>query len=123
MASNWIEYEGKQIFYVDLSGFKSDELALDDELTKTIGNIGQGLNHLPRNSALVLVDLRETTITRRVQQRITERIGSTKKFVHRTAVVGLSGIRRVFLDYFARIAGLETVGFDDPESAKKWLVR
>ena len=123
MASSWIEYEGKQIFCINLSGFKNDEKALDDELTNTIGNVGQGLNNIPIHSALVMVDLRDTSMSRHVQQRISERISETKKYIRKTAVIGLVGIRRVFLDYFARIAGLETVGFDNPESAMIWLVK
>ncbi len=122
MASNWIEYEGKQIFYVNLSGFKTDEKALEDELSRTVGNIGEGLNKVSLRSALVLVDLRDTSIGRGLQRRIMERISATRKYIRKTAVAGLSGIRRVFLDLFARFAGTETVGFDDPEPAKKWLV-
>ncbi len=123
MAATWIEFEGKQIFYVNLAGFKTDENALETELDQTIGNIGIGWANTPLGTALVLVDLRETNISRKVQRRIMDRIAETRKYIRKTAVVGLSGIRRVFLDLFARSSTVETVGFDDPEAAKRWLVK
>ncbi len=123
MAAHWIDFEGKRIFYVDMAGFKTNEQALDDELNRTIGNIGEGWENTPLGTALVLVDLRDTNITRGVQRRIMERIKVTQKYIRKTAVVGLSGLRRVFLDLFARSAAVQTVGFEDPDSAKKWLVK
>ncbi len=123
MAAHWVEFEGKRIFYVDLAGFKTNEQALDEELNRTIGNIGEGWENTPLGTALVLVDLRGTNITRGVQRRIMERIAVTQKYIRKTAVVGLSGLRRVFLDLFARSAAVQTVGFEDPEAAKKWLVK
>jgi hypothetical protein len=35
----------------------------------------------------------------------------------------MTGIRGAFLEYFARLAGSGTVGFEEPESAKAWLVK
>jgi hypothetical protein len=123
MKSKWIEDLGNKIIYIDLSNFGANDLAVDTELTETVSTIGQELYSQPRNSVLVLVDLRNTIITRKVQKLISERIADTQKYIRKTAVVGLSGIRRIYLDYFARIAGSDTVGFDNPESAKEWLLK
>jgi hypothetical protein len=76
----------------------------------------------PLHSVLVLVDLTDTNLTKTSNQLLSERIGDTKKYVLRTAVVGMTGVRGIFLDYFARLAGSETVGFDNVEAATKWLL-
>ena len=76
----------------------------------------------PLHSVLVLVDLRDTTMTPAAQKLLSERITDTRQYVLRTAVVGMGGIRRIFLDFFSRLAGSDTGAFDEPEAAKKWLV-
>lgn len=123
MKSKWIDHQGQRIFYIDLSNFLYDQRGFDNELATTVSTIGQEIYSMPLSSALVIVDLRNTFLTRQVQRQISERITDTKKFIRKTAVIGLSGIRGIFLDYFARIAGAATQGFDDPEAAKNWLVQ
>ena len=123
MKSKWIEQLGKRIIYIDLSNFGGNDLAADTELSETVSTIGQEMYSQPLNSVLVLVDLRNTIITREVQKLISARIADTQKYIRKTAVVGLSGIRGIFLDYFARVAGSDTVGFDNPESAIEWLLK
>jgi hypothetical protein len=61
-------------------------------------------------------------MTQTAQVMLSERITDTRKYILRTAVVGMTGIRKLFLDFFSRLAGSETVSFDDPEAAKQWLV-
>jgi hypothetical protein len=123
MISQWIEHAGKQIFYVNLSGFKNDERALESSLKETVNTVGQGMFNQPMHSILILIDLRDTVITRHIQQLINERINDTRQYILKAAVVGLTGIRAVFLDLFGRLSGSETVGFDDLETAKQWLVK
>ena len=123
MKSKWIEQLGKRIIYIDLSNFGGNDLAADTELSETVSTIGQEMYSQPLNSVLVLVDLRNTIITREVQKLISARIADTQKYIRKTVVVGLSGIRGIFLDYFARAAGSDTVGFDNPESAIEWLLK
>jgi hypothetical protein len=62
-------------------------------------------------------------MTQKANALLTERIKDTKKYVLRTAVVGLTGIRKIFLDYFSMLASSETGSFEESEAAMKWLVR
>lgn len=122
MKSRWMEYKGKRILYIDLSGFRQDEQGFDQELNMTVETIGQEMYQYPIHSVPVLVDLRNTIMTQKVQAKITERITDTRKYVSRTAVIGMTGIRKVFLDFFARLAQTETAPFDTPEAGLDWLV-
>jgi hypothetical protein len=123
MKSRWTEYEEKSILYIDLSNLKGDVIKFDAELTETVATIGQKMYEQPLNSVLVLVDLRNTDMTQKANALLTERIKDTKKYVLRTAVVGLTGIRKIFLDYFSMLASSETGSFEESEAAMKWLVR
>ena len=123
MKSQWITYKGKRILHIDLSNFKEDLKGFEAELTTAVTTIGQEMYQQPPHSVLVLVDLRNTAMTQVAQKFLTERIKDTREYIQKTAVVGMTGLRRMFLDFFALVAGSETVPFDDPDLAKEWLVK
>jgi hypothetical protein len=122
MKSRWVESGEKRILFIDLSNFIDDINGFEVELNETVATVGQEMYKQPLHSVLVLVDLRNTSMTPTTNKLLSERITDTKKYVLRTAVVGMTGIRKLFLDYFSRLAGSETGSFDDPETAMKWLV-
>ena len=123
MKSKWIEYQTKRILFIDLSDFQDDVEKFRAELAEGIADTGAEVYKQPLNSILVLVNLTNTTMTKTSNQLLSDAIVDTKKYILRTAVVGMTGFRKVFLDYFGRLAASETGSFEDLESAKKWLVR
>jgi hypothetical protein len=123
MKSHWLEYRGKRILYIDLSNFGDDIKRFETEITEAVATVGQEMYQMPERSALVLVDLRNTSLTQAANKLLSDRIIDTKKYVLRTAVVGMTGIRKFFLDYFSRLATSDTGSFEEPESAKNWLVK
>jgi hypothetical protein len=122
MKSKWIDYFTKRILYIDLSHFGDDVKGFSDELSETITKTGQEMYQYPLHTALVLVDLTGTTMTRESNKLLSAVITDTRKYISRTAVVGMTGLRKVFLDYFGRLADSETASFEEVEAAKKWLV-
>ena len=123
MKSQWINHLGKRILYIDISNFLENVKALDVELAEAVASIGQEMYQQPLHSVLVLVDLRNTTMTPTSNKLISERINDTKKYIQKTAVVGMTGVRKIFLDFFSRLAESETGSFETPDAAKDWLVK
>ena len=123
MKSKWIQIQDKRILFIDLSNFGDNARAFEDELTQTVSTIGQEMYQKSLHSVLVLVDLTNTNMNQTTNKLLSERIADTKKFVARTAVIAMTGIRGIFLDYFAQLAGSETVGFENVEDGQKWLLR
>ena len=121
MRSKWIQVQGARILYIDLSNHKDNAQSFEDELNLVVSTVGQEMYEQPLHSVRVLVDLTDTHMTQATNRLLSERIADTKKFVSRTAVVGMTGFRGVFLDYFARLAGSETVGFEHIDPAMRWL--
>ena len=122
MKSRWVQKQDQRILFIDLSNFGKNHREFEEELNQTVSTIGQEMYQQPQHSVLVLVDLTNTSMTSEANHLLSERITDTKKFVRKTAVVGMTGIRGVFLDYFARLAGSETVGFDNVDAAEMWLI-
>lgn len=122
MKSKWIEHKGREILNINFSNFQENETELNREVSSILQGIGQEMYSKPPHSVLVLVDLRNTKMTSGIQRIISERIADTRKYVAKTAVLGMTGIRKAFLDYFGRIARSDTRAFDDIEPALTWLV-
>ena len=117
MKSGWIIHKEKQIFHIDLSGFGRDTDAFRKELMAAESVTCQQ----PAGSLAVLTDVRDTVASSEVMNLAKESSGRTTKYVRKTAVIGVTGIRRVLLDAVSRFSGQQFAAFDDIEAAKDWL--
>jgi hypothetical protein len=122
VKSQWMTYRSKRLLYIDLSNFRENIKGFEAELTETVATLGPEMYTQPPHSVLVLVDLRNTQITQQALQILSGIITDTRQYVLRTAVVGMTGIRKISLDFFSRLAGSATGSFDEPEAARQWLV-
>jgi hypothetical protein len=51
-----------------------------------------------------------------------EASAATKAYAHRTAVLGVTGVKRKLADLLIALTGQSLKYFDDIEAAKNWLV-
>ena len=118
MKSKWIEHKGKRILYCDWSGYGYNVDALEveveacDEVT-----VAQ-----PKNSMLGLVDVRDTVASNEAMRVFKQSAGRGKDYVRKSAVVGITGFKKVLLDAVSIFSGQSFGAFTDLEEAKDWLV-
>ena len=115
MPISWIEYKGKKILYADYRNLKSEDLMLanlDEELKfyeKTNGKI------------LSLNDYRDTYISKEFMNKVTE-AGKKFKGIHeKSAILGITGIKKILLNSYSVLTGDPTRSFDEEEKAKEYL--
>jgi hypothetical protein len=118
MRSKWIAYKDKKIFYQDFSGLMYDASALKQELTQVQAEV---INH-PKNSLLILSDFRDTNITSEMMPILNASSAMTKDHVRKTAVLGVTGVKRTLADLLTRLTGQQLKYFDTETAAKDWLV-
>lgn len=118
MRSYWIEYNGKKIFYQDFSKLFFNSAAVKAELEE----VQKIVKAQPADSVLVLSDFRDTQIGSDLLTILNAASAATKAHVHKTAVLGVTGIKRKLADLLTALTGQPLKYFDDPEAAKKWLV-
>ena len=117
MRSNWIEYNGKKIFYQDFSNLFYNSAAVKQELAE----VQKIVNAQPLDSVLVLSDFRDTNVGADVLSDMNAASAATKDYVHKTAVLGVTGMKRKLADLLTAITGQPLKYFDDIEAAKGWL--
>ncbi len=118
MRSTWIEHKGKKIFYQDFSKLFYNSAALKTELE----DVQKIVMAEPNDSVLILTDLRDTNIGSDILPLMNAASTATKNHVHKTAVLGVVGIKRKLADLLSTLTGQPLQYFDDIESAKNWLV-
>jgi hypothetical protein len=119
MKSKWIEYNGKKILYQDYSNFFFNEQAVKKELA----DVEALVMAEPENSVLVLTNMSNTEITMNLMPIFNEASKVTKPHVRKTAVLGVSGIKRSLGDLLSKITGQELMYFTNETEAKAWLTK
>ncbi len=119
MRSKWIEHNGKKIFYQDYSNNFYNEQAVIDEL-KEVQAIVLGQ---PENSILVLSDFSNTEITANLMPILNSASNKTQSRIIKTAVLGITGVKRTLADLLSRITGQKLMYFETEQEAKEWLAR
>ena len=119
MKSRWITHKGKRILYCDYTSFApSDFELLKSELEAVESLIYQE----PEDSVLGLSDTRGSVATSEAVALFKTSATRTGKYIHKQAVIGISGFKRVLFDAVVRISGQNARSFDDIDQAKDWLV-
>ena len=117
MRSTWIEHKGKRIFYQDFSKNFYNSAAVKAELHE----VQKVVTAEPRDSVLVLSDFRDTTVGSDLLASMNAASAATKAYVHKTAVLGVTGMKRKLADLLTALTGQPLKYFDDIEAAKNWL--
>lgn len=117
MRSNWTEYKGKKIFYQDFSKNFYNSAAVKTELEE----VQKIVKAQPLHSVLVLSDFRDTNVGSDLLSAMNTASAATKAYVHKTAVLGVTGMKRKLADLLTALTGQPLKYFDDVEAAKNWL--
>jgi hypothetical protein len=118
MKSTWIEFKGKKIFYQDFSKNFYNSAAVKAELA----DVQEVVKAQPKDSVLVLTDMRDTNVGSDLLPAMNAASTATKAYVHKTAVLGVTGMKRKLADMLTALTGQQLKYFDDMEAAKNWLV-
>ncbi len=119
MRSKWIEYSGARIFFQDFSNLFYNSEAVKAELAE----VQVIVTAEPAGTVLVLSDFRNTNIGRDLLPVMNTASTATKAHVKRTAVLGISGVKRTLGDLLTQLTGQSLKYFDDELAAKEWLTK
>lgn len=75
----------------------------------------------PLSSVLVISDFRDTNVGSDLLPSMNAASAATKAHVRKTAVLGVTGVKRKLADLLTALTGQPLKYFDDLDSAKHWL--
>ncbi len=118
MKSKWESVGGKRILHCRFNDFGTDSAALAVE----VHAVDELILREPLDSVLLLVDLSNTVTSSAVVDLFKKSSARTKGYVHKQAIVGVSGIQKMLAQAVAWFSRETFVLFDTLEAAREWLV-
>jgi hypothetical protein len=119
MKSRWLEHNGQKILYQDFANLFFNIEAVKNELEE----VQEIVLNQPENSLLVISDFTNTEISGGLMSILNQASKTTKPYIRKTAVLGVSGIKRTFGDLLSRITGQPLVYFTNETDALDWLTK
>ena len=108
----------RNVVFVDYTNLAAEQL------TEEVARVHEeARTHLSGRPAKILVDVRGTMMSREAVQTLKESTKSNKSLVEKTAIVGITGLKKILADAIARFSGTNTKYFDTKEEALEWLMK
>ena len=110
-----IAHRGKKILQIDFSNCMLLDVRQVIELAR------KQIESHPPKSLLIFTDLTNTAAEPQVVQALRDFAKSNAAFTKASAIVGLSGPKRLILEAINKFAGRDIRHFSNPSIAKNWL--
>lgn len=119
MKSRWIEHNDQKILYQDFANLFFNIEAVKNELDE----VQEIVLNQPQGSLLIISNFTNTEISGDLMSILNQASKATKPYVRKTAVLGVTGIKRTFGDLLSRITGQPLVYFTNETDALDWLTK
>lgn len=113
----FITYAGQEILFADHVGLR------EETLLHSLRRANQKAIEAPQDDLLLLADYSNTYVNDEIMVYLTgEESKQAAKKARKIAVIGVTGIKKIFLNTYNLVTGSGTRAFNDLESAKQYLV-
>lgn len=111
----FITYNNKNILYIDFSKLTGKKLIDFSKETE------QFIEKYPKKSLVVLCYVKGFRYSSETNNFLKEYVSNTQQYVKAIAIVGLSTMYKMMLEFMGNPTSMEIRLFDNEEEAKKWL--
>lgn len=119
--ASFVEYKGKQIYFINYTNIKSETdfmaaIRETNEFRKKVMLDG-------KKDLLMLVDFTNSYVLGDVLKELKRSAAETKPITKKSAVVGITGSKKVLLNIVNSVTHIGSKPFDTIEEAKEWLIK
>jgi len=113
----WITYKGKEILLDDYSNIMPEQFpSLIERITNLTFQSG-------KKDILLIVDVTGAYANKEAVSAFSESGKKSKVLLKKTAVVGITGVKKIFLNIVNKFTGLHAKALSTMEEAKEWLIK
>lgn len=113
----FIQHRGKKILHLNFADCKSDEvLTVIDQAKAAIKTQAE-------KSVFILTDVTNTAFNTKVSDAMKEFVMHNKPYVVASAVVGVTGLKKIIYNAVMKFSGRTLTAFDGIPEAKDWLAQ
>jgi hypothetical protein len=112
----WLDHNGKKILYNDYRNLAGDEMLTPiEEMSREVASLGE-------KELLLLIDFRNSFANKANVEALRKAGERNKHLYKKTAVLGITGIKKIFLEMVNKLTSIAAKPFNSEEDAKNWLV-
>jgi hypothetical protein len=111
----FIQHKVKKILLIDGSN------CTIEEAPAALAKAREIIRSRPEKSVLTLTDLTNARFNDKIAAEMKETISGNKPYVYAAAVVGVTGLKQIFLNSILKLTGRKLALFNTVEQAKDWL--
>jgi len=120
-GARFIEYKGKEIYFVDYTNIKTKEKFL--EVIKGTNAFREETKALGKRNILMLVDITGSYVYGETLDALKKAGKLTKEITKKEAIVGVTGAKKIMLKITQMFTGMQLRPFDTIDQAKEWLTQ
>jgi hypothetical protein len=118
-GARFIEYKGKEIYFVDYTHIKSIEEFL--EVIQGTNAFREKIKAEGKRNILMLVDITGSYVYGETLDALKRAAKLSRELTKKEAVVGVTGPKKVLLRIVQLFTGMQLRPFDTLEEAQEWL--
>ncbi|MBN2103512.1 hypothetical protein JW835_05670 [bacterium] len=112
----FIEHKGKKILLEDFSGMKPG-----DEFAEVLAEARKIIHSQSKSSVLALFDATDAMYDHDTLDQVKEFSASNTPYIKASAVVGITGLRKIALTAVSKLSGRDFKVFNSRREALDWL--
>jgi hypothetical protein len=112
----WINYKEKEILYTDYTNLQGEEFV------KIIKVLTEDILSMGKEDILLLLDLQGSYANKEIVNEFINAGKLTGPSVKKTAVLGITGVKKVLLNVVNKFTDVGANPFTTEEEAKEWLI-
>ena len=116
MPLSYEMYNGQEYTYINYSGLQGDALVAE---VKKVTAEAQAKHK--GGKAKVFIDVTNSVINSEALDAMKTTTSGSKDIVDKMAIIGVTGVKKLFADIVAKFSGTNLKYFDTKEQALKWL--
>jgi hypothetical protein len=120
-GARFIDYKGREIYFVDYTNIKSTEEFL--KVIKGTNAFREKVKAEGKRNILMLVDVTGSYVYGEALDAIKMSGRISKELTRKEAIIGISGAKKILLQIAQLFTGMQLRPFDTMEEAKEWLIQ
>ncbi len=113
----WTKYKGKEILYEDYSNLTGKEIA------KRVPIFSHLELQMEKKDMLLIIDLSNSFANDGAVKAFTEAGKQTEDLFSKTAVLGITGVKKILLNVVNKLTNVNAKPFSKIEDAKEYLIK
>jgi hypothetical protein len=117
-----VNYKGKEILFLDYSGFAKDKATQKQKTLQLMNGANEEYRKYPPNSALGLGDFTNFSFDMEILSALKKSNSEMSAYIKKSAIIGVKGLLKAGYNFVIGLTSSNTRAFETAEEAKEWLV-